>query len=61
MAPPTGELFSEINDNLMAILPTFDLHPPGWRRRGQGGVHGEPPVHEVLNGHQRFKSTHTPS
>jgi hypothetical protein len=50
MAPPTGELFSEINDNLMAILPTFDLHPPGWRRRGQGGVHGERPVHEALNG-----------
>jgi len=54
IAPPPGELFSETNANSVAILLSFGMVRVllGRRRRGgRGGLHGEPLLHEALNGH----------
>jgi hypothetical protein len=49
IAPPPGDLFSETNDNSVAILLSYGPRPLGWRRRGEGGAHGERHEHEALN------------
>ena len=62
IGPPPGELFSETNDNSVAILLTF-----GTARVLRGGdakamkeEHStERFVHEALSGHQRSETTHT--
>ena len=57
IAPPTdaeGGLFSEMNDNSVAILLTYGHgpRPARWRRRGEGGgVYGEGPLHEAFHYH----------
>lgn len=48
IALPSGELFSETNDNSVAILLTYGARAAGRRRRGERGVGGQRPLHEVL-------------
>ena len=54
IGPPTdaeGGLFSEINDNSVAILLTYGTarHPARQRRRSVGGAHGEQHLHEAVS------------
>jgi hypothetical protein len=60
IAPPPGELFSETNDNSVAILLTYGTARvllAGDAEAREGGT-GERFVHEALNGHQRPETTH---
>jgi hypothetical protein len=60
IVPPLGELFSETNDNSVAILLTYGPRAARWRRRDEGGgVHGQRPLHRSSDGHQGLETTHT--
>ena len=65
IGPPTdleGGLFSEINDNSVAILLTYCTHPARGRRRGdRGGVHGERTVYRTTDHRHHSETTHAPS
>jgi hypothetical protein len=58
IAPPPSKLFSE-TDNSVAILLTHGTRSARQRRRREGRVHGERPLHEGLNGHQGSETTHS--
>ena len=56
-----SELFSETNDNSVALLTygtarALLTRPTAGRRTN---LNGERPLHEALSGHQRLETTHT--
>ena len=55
------ELFSETNDNSVAVLLAYGAAASSWLATPKpgGGAYGERFVHEALNGHQRSETTHT--
>jgi hypothetical protein len=49
IAPPPGDLFSETNDNSVAILHTYGTARVLFTGDPEEGVRGERPLHEALN------------
>jgi hypothetical protein len=58
IAPPPGDLFSETNDNSVAILHTYSTARVLFTGNPEEGVRGERPLREALNSHQRSETTH---